>query len=231
MKTFLRLSRTGKKHPTGCEVLKLTRCWFGGDWSELDSVECISGVPSRQKFRIGRESEPGSLEPIPEGYYFLGKPEWKGAAGDWSQSYGNGLGPIWVDIKKVDKTQTDRDAFGIHYDANMDVNPGSAGCVVFQDKNALRKCLSWWDNLEQKPYILTANWGLGTVETSDKAVTQKPKVAKPDPIEPKPNEPKPVPKPNEPKPEPGAKGKAIVFGVVGAVILLGGLIAYFAITG
>lgn len=236
MKNFIRAARTFKKHSSGCEIIKLTLCRMGEDWQELDSVECISGVSTRQKFRQGREAEPGSLEPIPEGYYFLGSPEWKDGAGNWNASWGNGLGPVWTKITKTDKFQTERDDFGIHFDANMDTSPGSAGCLVFQDKNQLRKLVSWWDPIE-KPYLLTVNWELGSVETSDKAITQKPKVKVPPPAPvpvpvpvPKPVPAPPVPNPN-PVPNPvdvSSKGKFIVYVVAAVAVALAIGVAYLA---
>lgn len=177
-KTFLRLTKTDKKDASGCVILKLTRCVFGEDWRELDSVEMISGQGYAQAFRTlgDPDCKPMSMEPIPEAYYWLReKPSWKGKAWDWSTLWSQALGPVWTTISKFDAKLGTRDNFGIHMDWNAASAPGSAGCVVTPSKDVMTKIVKWWEDPSfQGPHILTVNWGLGTVETSNKAITQKP---------------------------------------------------------
>ena len=55
---------------------------------------------------------------------------------------------------------TARSALGCHLDANIMIAPGSAGCVVFQSTDDLRKFVGWMN--ESKPQHLFVDWGLGT---------------------------------------------------------------------
>lgn len=213
-KTFIRLTKTDKKDASGCVILKATRCVFGEDWREIDSVEMISGQGYAQNFRTMEDpaSIPMNMEPIPEAYYWLReKPSWKGKAWDWTTKWSEALGACWITISKFDAKQGRRDNFGFHLDANASTAPGSAGCVVTPSKEVLTKLIKWWDDsVYAGPHILTVNWGLGTVETSSKAITQKPVIKVP---EPKPGEVVILPKAGENpvvSSESGSDKKAII---------------------
>ena len=122
-KRFLRLQKSADRLPNGLYKLKLGLYRRGGDWALLDEVWCVSGLPECQNFRTGSAAEPGSYEPIPEGYYWCGIPEWRSTVGDWNASWGNGLGPVWIGLTKFTAQQTRRDSFGIHQDSNISIAP------------------------------------------------------------------------------------------------------------
>ena len=113
---------------------------------------CLSGQGYAQQFRKPGDprSVPGNMEPIPQGRYIVGSVEWKGRPGDWSQSFGPGLGPVWVGLSAT--FSDDRGSFGIHRD---DGPQGSAGCVTFTQA-VLEELLP---NLKGIRY-LDVNWGL-----------------------------------------------------------------------
>lgn len=231
---FLRLQRSTEKLPNGLYKLKLGLYRRGSDWGLIDEVWCVSGGADNQTFRPGAPAETGSMEPIPEGYYWCAKPEWRGSVGDWNASWGNGLGPVWIGLRKFDVKQTRRDNFGLHWDNNMSTAPGSAGCIVFQDRAQLEKCLSWFDDPRIRPEFVTVNWGFNTVDTGNGSISKLP-APKQDPVKPskKEEEAKPLPpKPHEDggaAPVPPAKSKAPLWII--AAVLLGGaaLFAFLAV--
>jgi hypothetical protein len=92
------------------------------------SFPCVSGQGDVQNFRRPQDprSVPGNREPLPQGRYRIGAPQWKAGKDNWNASWGPGLGPVWLDLDAT--FSDDRGAFGIHRD---DAGPGSAGCVVF----------------------------------------------------------------------------------------------------
>jgi|GEM_PF-1408741 hypothetical protein len=62
---------------------------------------------------------------------------------DRSENPGIGGNFYWVDIpEKVTIDRIERSEFGIHFDANQDIFPGSAGCIVFSDETE-------WDSFEK----------------------------------------------------------------------------------
>lgn len=121
-----------------------------------ESIPCVSGQGYAQNFRRPSDprSVPGNMEPIPQGRYLFGKEDWKGAPGDWTASWGPGLGPWWVGLSAT--FSDDRGSFGCHYDPPG--APGSAGCVVFQTKENSEKFLAALR--KYKPRHLDVQWGL-----------------------------------------------------------------------
>jgi len=115
-------------------------------------IPCVSGQGHAQHFRKPTDprSVPGNMEPIPQGRYIVGSVEWKGRPGDWSQSFGPGLGPVWVGLSAT--FSDDRGSFGIHRD---DGPVGSAGCVVFKQVD-LEKLLPLLKNVR----YLDVQWGV-----------------------------------------------------------------------
>ena len=156
--TILRLTRTGVTTPEGLERLRLDRVTDG---VVQDSLRVCSGQPGRQHFRTAEEGRSGSMEPIPEGRYRIGKPEWAGGVGDYSASWGSGLGPVWMSL--APQQDMDRGDFGFHLDSNHGTAPGSAGCVVFWTLPDLRTLLSWQSENEAAQELVV-DWGLGTVQ-------------------------------------------------------------------
>lgn len=157
---YIRLIKGGSKQPNGLENLRVE---LRQGETLLDSVVVISGMPLTQYFRYASQSKPGSLEPIPEGYYSLGMPQWKGTSGDYSKSWGAGLGPMWLDVTPAQPMA--RGDFGFHFDENMKEDPGSTGAPAFQHLPYFKTFISWFDNPKTAPKLLVVNWGLGSVET------------------------------------------------------------------
>lgn len=148
----------------GLQLLKLARI-DSATGKEIDHVQVVSGQPGRQRFRTGRESVAGSMEPIPEGTFVVGGPEWAGSVGDFEASWGAGLGPLFFDISNAPGFSTERSALGFHLDANRGVSPGSAGCVVFRNRPDLVTFLGWFSDRRHAPKKMTVDWGLGTVKS------------------------------------------------------------------
>jgi GH24 family phage-related lysozyme (muramidase) len=153
---YLRLTRAGRRDGRGLEVLTLALVRPG----VTSTLSVTSGAPGAQAFRTGAASRSGSLEPLPEGRYGLGPVEWANGVGNYSASWGPGLGAVWVAINYQTPGTTARSALGFHLDSNIKTAPGSAGCVVFPSTDDLRKFVGWMN--ESKPQHLFVDWGLGT---------------------------------------------------------------------
>jgi Bacterial pre-peptidase C-terminal domain len=155
---ILRLSKTSAKTSSGLVQLQLELVQGN---KVLDKVVAISGIAGKQNFRLPSQSQSGSMEPLPEGKWSLGSPEWAGnAKGDFNSSWGEGLGPVWVSVEPLMSTQ--RSAIGIHLDSNASYSPGTAGCIGVTSKNDLQKVVSWFDN-SLAPKTVVVDWGLGSV--------------------------------------------------------------------
>jgi lysozyme len=154
----LRLSKSGQRDNRGLEVLRLQRFRNG---LPMGSLDVVSGIAGRQSFRKANASRTGSLEPLPEGLWGIGGIEWaSGKVDDYAASWGPGLGAVWVQLSYQGPGTTEREAIGIHLDANAAASPGSAGCVTFNKVADLKTLVSWLraDN----PRELYVDWGLGT---------------------------------------------------------------------
>lgn len=148
--------------------LKLAGGEYTGSWAGLrkmqltigdDYFDVASGIAQRQIFRRhdDRHSMPGSAEPIPQGVYIIGKPEFaSGRYGDYSGNWGSGLGEVWFDLRNGQPMR--RNAFGIHRDSNVPWAPGSMGCVVCKDVATLKKIVEAYE--KHKPKKLIVDWGL-----------------------------------------------------------------------
>ena len=153
----LRLSRTGKVDGRGLELLRLQEVVDGIPMAEL---MVVSGAPGAQKFRKGRDSKTGSLEPLPEGRYGIEDIDWKAGKDNYQGNWGPGLGPVWVGIHYQAPGQTDRSALGMHLDENQGSNPGTAGCVGFRSVADLQRFVTLLR--AHDPQLLFVDWGLGS---------------------------------------------------------------------
>lgn len=162
---FIRVTKTKKKNSDGLIELKVSLI-DSVTGNEETSLTAVSGQPDKQSFRTAFESKSGSMEPIPEGYYKLGPVEWSDSRGDYDGSWGEGLGPIWVQIDPAPGMVIARSALGFHFDENKRIAPGSAGCLVFQDLKKLKKFVGWFADKRFAPKKMVVNWGLRTVETN-----------------------------------------------------------------
>jgi hypothetical protein len=90
-----------------------------------------SGAPGRQDLLPPDKDYSGSNRPIPQGEYEIGPAE-EAPNGSW----GSGLGPLWRELRPINPKHN-RQAIGLHQDANFRASPGSAGCVVNEDVNVI----------------------------------------------------------------------------------------------
>lgn len=142
------------------------------DAKELQSWAVNSGARGAQVLRTYEDpqSRPGNLEPIPEEIYGLGQVEWSAGSGNWSASWGAGLGPVWISILDPGGS---RGEFGFHLDANREQSPGSAGCIVFANRAGLESFLAAFS--QHKPQRLVVDYGRGTVPGAPKVGDPAPK--------------------------------------------------------
>lgn len=147
-------------YENGLLVFRLA-LWHQG--KEVDSLPVNSGargIQSRANLRVFEDpnSRAGSNEPIPEGEFNVGPPEFA-VSNSYSGSWGAGLGPVWFDLSPQRKGN--RSAFGIHLDENRAFSPGSAGCIVTPTLEGLKKIVSWWDRYRFSRLVVDHN--LGTI--------------------------------------------------------------------
>lgn len=160
--SFLLIRDTGRKDEFGARIFRTSRILNG---KVKGTVEHRSGVPTNQVLRTAGDpaSQPGSLEPIPEGRYTVRAVEWKGGRGNWAASWGDGLGP-WV-AELVNGQAMKRGDFFYHMDANRrdrngnPAKPGTAGCPGFVDHEDGQEFLDW-----QFTGPVYVDHGLGTVQ-------------------------------------------------------------------
>ena len=161
---FLLLQAFKKFDTNGLRILCLD---FYKDGKLEGRIPAFSGITTTQAswcFQQAKDSPPELCMPIPEGLYHLpgaqGAPdvtlEWaQGRVDDYTTSWGPGLGPLWVQLEF--QGETARDFLGMHLDAG---GPGSAGCVVFRDIDALKDFVAAMRKVD--PRKLYVDWGLGS---------------------------------------------------------------------
>jgi len=167
-KARLRLTRSGNVNSQGLELLRLA-LWAYDYSKEIGHVTTVSGQPWAQHFRKAEDSQPGSFEPIPEGYYHVDpSPAWCGGIGDYQTYWAAGLGPVVIDIFNAPGNNTRRAELRIHQDANQSTSPGTAGCIGTQGENGdadftrLKQIIQWF--VLYKIEDLEVDWGLGSVK-------------------------------------------------------------------
>jgi hypothetical protein len=69
----LRLTRTGTTDGRGLEVLRLILLENG---KATGTLNVVSGAPGAQRFRLGKDSRAGSLEPLPQGRWRIQDIAW-----------------------------------------------------------------------------------------------------------------------------------------------------------
>ena len=161
---FMLLTATYGFANNGLRILRLD---FYKDGKHYHTMPAYSGIVTTQAswcFQQAKDSPPEVCMPIPEGLYHLpgapGDPdvtlEWaQGRVDDYTTSWGRGLGPLWVQLQY--QGDTARDHLGMHLDGG---GPGSAGCVVFRDTDALKRFVKAMREVD--PCKLYVDWGLGS---------------------------------------------------------------------
>jgi hypothetical protein len=147
-RSYIRMVNTSQKDQYGANMFMLQLVDAKG--AIKDRMMVVSGVPSRQALRKAKDSVGGSLEPVPEGVYNLGRTEWG--------NHGSALGPLWVDVNPT--MATGRGAIGIHLDANRSYSPGTAGCVGILSKADLNRVSTW---INGGAHQLIVDYSLGTI--------------------------------------------------------------------
>jgi lysozyme family protein len=149
---FLKITRTGRSNSRGLEVLKLEVVNGAGEvWL------CHSGAPGRQVFQKGAPGNiPGTLYPCPQGEYSVEDISWANGKDNYSANHGPGLGPVFVPFNP--KFATKRGAFGFHVDENAATSPGSAGCIVLDNIEELKRFVAMLRKYD--PRRLSVQWGL-----------------------------------------------------------------------
>ena len=153
----LRLTKTGMTDG-GLVILRLERV---KDGIAMDQMPVVSGGPKNQAFRKGKESKAKSMEPLPEGVYSIGPIEFKNGKDNYTGTWGEGLGPVWVGIEYIGPGSTQRSALGIHLDENATYAPGTAACVGIRSVADLKRLVGWLR--ADDPQRLYVDWGLGTL--------------------------------------------------------------------
>jgi N-acetylmuramoyl-L-alanine amidase len=155
---LLHLVRTDRNDEYGCKWLILSI--HNGDFNPIESINVVSGIPSKQNFETGSpHNQPGCCQPLPQGKYSVQNHiDWAGGEGNYNASFGQGLGPVWVPIEPL--FNTPRRGFGFHLDSNRINSPGSKGCIVFTTLADLKRFVCWFDDPETAPKSLTVDWGL-----------------------------------------------------------------------
>jgi lysozyme len=158
---YLRLTWTSSKDQFGLYKLHLSYIKNG---QEKDHLFVCSGQANRQNFRIGKESKSGSMEPLPEGKWYVHDMQWAGGKDNYQASWKPGLGPvkIWLEYKGPDWTE--RSEIMIHIDWNRQPPrghcPGTAGCIGLYNIADCKRLVTWLRDTD--PRDLYVNWDLGT---------------------------------------------------------------------
>jgi lysozyme len=164
-KTYLRLTKTNKKDEYGCFMLNFE---YIKDSKLKDRLEVCSGQPTKQFFRIGKNSKAGSMEPLPEGKWFIHDILWA----DGKDNYHGkvfaikGLGPVTIPLGYKEPGTTGRSAIEIHIDWNRKHgspgkgSPGTVGCIGLYSIADYKRLVGWLR--ETDPRDLYVDWGLGT---------------------------------------------------------------------
>lgn len=157
--SYLMLTKTNRKDSYGAVVLKLQYFKKGRIFDELT---CCSGQPSKQNFRIGRESKSGSGEPLPEGRWIIGDIKWADGRNNYDGGiFADGVGPVSVPLEYDGPDWTSRSAIEIHPDWNRpEGKPGTVGCVGFYVLDDMKRFINWLR--EGDPRYFYVNWNLGT---------------------------------------------------------------------
>ena len=151
----LRLVRTGTTDGRGLEVLRLDLMENG---KATGTLNVVSGAPGAQRFRLGKDSRAGSLEPLPQGRWRIEDIAWAAGKDNYSGNWGPGLGPASVPLTYLGPGTTQRSAVEIHYDANHGSSPGTAGCVGLNSIGDLKTLVGWLRRLD--PQVLVVDWGI-----------------------------------------------------------------------
>ncbi|MBI4939458.1 MAG: glycoside hydrolase family protein [Actinobacteria bacterium] len=156
-RSYLRLVKTSEED-NGLRLLKLQ---FVKNGKTVGSIDVCSGTSRHQKFRKGRDSRVGSLEPLPEGRWRVHDLLWRDGRDNYNGKVWNaGLGPVKIPLDYKGPNSTARSAIQIHIDWNRRVARGTAGCVGVCNIADFKTLVGWLRDTD--PRDLFVDWGLGT---------------------------------------------------------------------
>jgi lysozyme len=158
--TYLRLTKTNKKDWAGCFLLNLEYINKG---KLKDRLYVCSGQPTKQLFRTGENSKADSMEPLPEGKWYIHNIMWADGKDNYQGKVFavKGLGPVTVPLDYKEPGTTRRSAIEIHIDWNKTKgSPGTVGCIGVNSATDYKRLVSWLR--ETDPRDLYVDWGLGT---------------------------------------------------------------------
>lgn len=149
------LMKPANRYHMGFRVFNLHL--MNGD-KPVDCVACLSGYASRQYTPIPYPTDDYSRSgnPCPENVYdFPNGLEDSGKGTSW----GEGLGRFWVGLEPR-FAANDRQAIGIHDDANREYSRGSAGCVCPFSPEGIQRIVGWFKQ-KSPPQYLIVDHGFG----------------------------------------------------------------------
>jgi GH24 family phage-related lysozyme (muramidase) len=156
--SYLRLIRTNQRSSAGLNLLELS---YHQQVSNVGAIKVVSGAPGHQFFRTGAASKAGSLEPLPEGQWYVHDIIWSNGKDNYSaEPFGPGLGPVSTPLSYEGPGETERGDIEIHIDANRELSPGTAGCIGVLNVDDYRTLVSWLRRSD--PRQLYVDWGLGS---------------------------------------------------------------------
>ncbi|MBP0017055.1 MAG: glycoside hydrolase family protein [Cyanobacteria bacterium SBLK] len=157
--TYLRLTKTNRKDKYGCFVLILK---YIKDGQLKGQLEVCSGKPGKQFFRTGSKSKSGSMEPLPEGKWYIKDIRWAGGKDVYSGTiFMPGVGPVTTPVIYKGPGETQRSDIEIHIDWNRNNHsPGTAGCIGVKNIADYKILVGWLRDTD--PRDLYVDWDLGT---------------------------------------------------------------------
>ena len=156
--SYLLLIRTNQQDLSGLNLLELNYYEQG---AKVESIKVVSGAPGHQFFRTGAASRAGSLEPLPEGQWYVHDIIWGNGRDNFTgEPFGPGLGAVSTPLSYEGPGETERGDIEIHIDANRELAPGTAGCIGVLTVADYRTLVSWLRRSD--PRQLYVDWGLGS---------------------------------------------------------------------
>ncbi|MEO7421348.1 MAG: lysozyme [Ornithinibacter sp.] len=160
-KNYLLLTRTADKDDKGLTLLRLAYVKNG---QKKAHILVYSGTPRHQVFRKGSKSQLGSLEPLPEGRWFVHDILWRDGRDNYKgKVFSAALGPVTIKLDYETPGTTARRAIEMHIDANRARNPGTAGCIGVRSVTDYKTLVTWLR--DTNPRGLFVDHGLGTCPT------------------------------------------------------------------
>ena len=150
----LKLIKTDRLAYAGLTLLRLQV--LDGD-KQVAIFDTVSGQPRHQVFHTDSESKEGSMEPLGQGEYDVGGIHWAGEPWSYEGEISRGLG--FAAIHLVD-SQTKRSALEIHWDANRQTSPGTAGCIGLPTAAEMIQLLQYFKDEKRSPKKLVVAYGL-----------------------------------------------------------------------